>query len=278
MLLYNYAIKLKQSSLILQLSMLHVMPKLQIDQTIMAVMELIKLLQGDCLVKMGEITDNSIDMVCCDMPYGTTNCKWDSVICLESLWRQYDRIVKPNGAIVLFAQTPFDKVLGVSNLTDLRYEIIWDKPSGTGFFNAKKMPMKSHENILVFYKKLPTYNPQMTDGHVRKTAGRKEIGSELYGKGIKKTHYDSTDRYPRSIQRFSKGSRINGLHPTQKPVALIEWLIQTYSNPGDTVLDNAMGSGTTGVACKNLGRKFFGIELDSGYFKIAQNRIREGIA
>ncbi len=241
---------------------------------------MIKLLQGDCLVKMGEIADNSIDMVCCDMPYGTTNCEWDSVICLDLLWLQYDRIVKPSGAIILFAQTPFDKVLGVSNLADLRYEIIWDKPSATGFLNAKKMPMKAHENILVFYKKLPTYNPQITSGHVKKTSGAssKRVNCELYGKAVGETYYSSTERYPRSIQRFSKGNRIGGLHPTQKPFALIKWLIKTYSNAGDTVLDNAMGSGTTGVACKNLGRKFVGIELDSGYFKIAQNRIEEGIA
>ncbi|MGH1372939.1 MAG: DNA-methyltransferase [Cellvibrionaceae bacterium] len=234
---------------------------------------MIDLKHGDCLQLMEEIPSGTVDMVCCDMPYGTTNCKWDSVIDLERLWQHYDRVVKPDGAIVLFAQTPFDKVLGVSNLENLRYEIIWEKPAATGFFNAKKMPLKAHENILVFYRKLPKYNPQKTTGHTRKTAGRKEIGSEVYGKGVKKTNYDSTERYPRSVQKVSRESKVGGLHPTQKPVPLIEWLISTYTDNGDTVLDNTMGSGTTGVACKNLGRKFIGMELDARYFDIAKERI-----
>jgi site-specific DNA-methyltransferase (adenine-specific) len=237
---------------------------------------MINLLYGDCLELMTEIPDNSVDMICCDMPYGTTNCKWDSPIDLPRLWEQYGRIAKDNAAIVLFAQTPFDKVLGVSNLEQLRYEIIWEKPAATGFFNAKRMPLKAHENILVFYKKLPTYNPQKTTGHIRKTAGRKEIGSEVYGKGVKKTNYDSTERYPRSVQRYSKDSRIGGMHPTQKPVALIEWLIRTYTNKADTVLDNCMGSGTTGEACLNLDRRFIGMELDREYFDVASSRLERG--
>ena len=167
---------------------------------------MIRLLQGDCLVRMREIEDRSVDLVCCDMPYGTTQCKWDAQIDLKELWAHYKRITKPNAAIILFAQTPFDKVLGTSNLEWLRYEWIWEKPAATGFFNAKKMPLKAHENILVFYNMLPTYNPQKTTGHVRKTAGRKEIGSEVYGKGVKKTNYDSTERYPRSVQKYSRGS------------------------------------------------------------------------
>ena len=231
------------------------------------------LLLGDCLDLMADIPDNSIDMICCDMPYGTTKCKWDTPIDLQRLWAHYKRITKENAAIVLFAQTPFDKVLGVSNLEWLRYEWVWEKPAATGFFNAKKMPLKAHENILIFYNKLPTYNPQKTSGHVRKTAGRIEIGSEVYGKGIKKTHYDSTDRYPRSVQRHSKDTRIGGLHPTQKPVALIEMLIRTYTNLGETVLDNCMGSGTAGVACLNTGRHFVGIELDEKYFDVARTRL-----
>lgn len=234
---------------------------------------MIRLLQGDCLTRMNEIEDSSVDLICCDMPYGTTQCKWDALIDLQLLWDQYKRITKPNAAIILFAQTPFDKVLGSSNLEWLRYEWIWEKPAATGFFNAKKMPLKAHENILVFYNKLPTYNPQKTTGHPRKTAGRKEIGSEVYGKGVKKTNYDSTERYPRSIQTYSRGSKVSGLHPTQKPVDLLEYLIKTYSNEGETVLDNTMGSGTTGVACKNLGRKFIGIEIDQKYFDVASERI-----
>jgi len=214
---------------------------------------------GDCLKIMGDIKSHSIDMVCCDLPYGTTQCKWDSVIDLESLWAHYGRICKENAVIALFAQTPFDKVLGVSKLDWLRYEIIWEKPAATGFFNSKKMPLKAHENILVFYKSLPTYNPQMTHGHERKTSGRLEIGSEIYGKGVKKTHYDSTSRYPRSVQKVSKENKLAKLHPTQKPVPLLEWLINTYTNEGDTVLDNCMGSGSAGVACKNTKRNFIGL-------------------
>lgn len=229
--------------------------------------------QGDCLDNMSCLPDDSVDMVCCDMPFGTTKCKWDTAIDLERLWGQYRRIAKPNAAIVLFAQTPFDKVLGASNLEWLRYEWIWEKSAATGFFNANKMPLKAHENILVFYDKLPKYYPQKTSGHARKTASRKEIGSEVYGKGTKKTRYDSTERYPRSVQCFSKGSRIGSLHPTEKPVELIEYLVRTYTDPGDTVLGNCMGSGTTGVACRNTGRNFLGIEINPVFFDIAAQRL-----
>ena len=228
---------------------------------------------GDCIELMSTIPDGSVDMVCCDMPYGTTKCKWDAVIDLQLMWGHYRRITKPDAAIVLFSQSPFDKVLGVSNLSQLRYEWIWEKPAATGFFNANKMPLKAHENILVFYDKLPTYNPQKTQGHERKVTKRKEIGSEVYGKGRKLTEYDSTERYPRSVQRFSSGTRVKGLHPTQKPVELVEMLIRTYTNEGDTVLDNCMGSGTTGVAATNTGRSFIGIEIDPDYFEIAKGRL-----
>ncbi len=234
----------------------------------------LNLIQGDCLSKLNIIPSGTVDMVLADPPYGTTSCKWDSVISLPEMWHQLKRVIKPNGAIILMSQTPFDKVLGCSNLEMLRYEWIWEKPAATGFFNAKKMPLKAHENILVFYQKLPTYNPQKTTGHKRKTAGRKEIGSEVYGKGVKKTNYDSTDRYPRSVQLVSKGSKLNGLHPTQKPVDLMRYLIETYTDKGDVVLDFAMGSGTTGVAALNCDRSFIGIELDEGYFKIADQRIK----
>jgi len=208
------------------------------------------------------------------MPYGTTQCKWDSLIDLDLLWTEYNRICKPNAAVVLFAQTPFDKALGASNLKNLKYEIIWEKTSATGHLNAKKMPMKAHENILVFYKKLPIYNPQKTQGHARKTSKTgKKYDSDCYGDEKEKPFYDSTERYPRSVQVFPTDKQTLKLHPTQKPVALIEWLIRTYSNEGDIVLDNTMGSGTTGVACKNLGREFIGIELDETYFNIASERI-----
>ena len=174
------------------------------------------LMLGDCLERMKEIPAGTVDMVLADIPYGTTSCKWDTVIDLPLMWEQLKRVIKPNGAIVLTAQTPFDKVLGVSNLPMLKYEWIWDKPAATGFFNAKKMPMKAHENILVFYNKLPTYNPQKTQGHKRKTSSRVDINSECYGKAFKKTNYDSTERYPRSIQRFSSNKQKINFHPTQR--------------------------------------------------------------
>lgn len=236
---------------------------------------MIRLLQGDCLTKMKDINSKSIDLVCCDMPYGTTNCRWDAVINLDELWAHYNRIVKPNGAIILFAQTPFDKVLGVSNLKDLRYEIVWEKTNPTGHLNAKRMPMKAHENILVFYKQLPTYNPQKTTGHARKSATKRKDVTQIYNdQSFSELPYDSTERYPRSVLRLKSDKQTSKLHPTQKPLALIEWIVKTYSNEGDTVLDNTMGSGTTGVACKNLGRRFIGIEIDKQYFEVASQRIK----
>lgn len=238
---------------------------------------MIKLMLGDCLERMEEIESGSVDMVLTDPPYGTTQCKWDSMIDLDLMWEQLKRIIKPTGAIVLFAQTPFDKVLGCSNLGMLRYEWIWEKGNATGFFNANKMPLKAHENILVFYNHLPTYNPQKTQGHVRKTAGKKPINSEVYSNTITKSYYDSTSRYPRSVQKFSSDKQKENYHPTQKPVALVEYLINTYTNEVETVLDFTMGSGTTGVAAKKLGREFIGIEMDDGYFKTAKERITQTV-
>jgi len=187
------------------------------------------------------------------------------------LWEQYKRVIKERGAIVLTAQTPFDKVLGASNLQMMKYEWIWEKPNASGQLNAKKMPLKAHENILVFYKKLPTYNPQFEwkEPYTIQRTGYK--GSENYGKQADHTTVSDGRRYPRSVNTFGRDKE--KLHPTQKPVALFEYLIKTYTNEGDTVLDNVMGSGTTGVACKNLNRNFIGIELDEEYFKIAQSRI-----
>lgn len=213
-------------------------------------------------------------MVLADLPYGTTQNKWDSVLPLDRLWAEYWRILKPNGVVALTAQTPFDKVLGVSCLRYLRYEWIWEKTEATGHLNAKRCPMKAHENVLVFYRRLPTYNPQKTKGHVRKTATQVNAKqSTNYGEAGNKPPYDSTERYPRSVQVFSTDKQLSKLHPTQKPIALMEYLIRTYTKPGETVLDNTMGSGTTGVACVNTGRKFIGMEKEDGYFTIASERI-----
>lgn len=233
--------------------------------------------KGDCLEVMKSIPDKSIDMVLCDLPYGTTRNKWDAVIDLDSLWSQYERIIKDNGAIVLFAQTPFDKVLGSSNLKLLKYEWIWDKKLATGHLNAKKMPMKRHENILVFYKKLPIYNAQMSIGKPYNKGGI--LGKTAnYGKQREVENKSETGhRYPTSIIQFSNANRKNRVHPTQKPVELLEYLIKTYTNEGELVLDNCMGSGSTGVACQNTGRKFIGIELDDKYFEISKNRLNEAV-
>ncbi len=233
------------------------------------------LMHGDCIERMKEIHDGSVDMILADPPYGTTACKWDSIIPLETMWEQLKRVIKPNGAIVMTASQPFTTTLIASNMKMFRYDWVYDKNTVTGFLNAKKMPLRSHESILVFYGKLPTYNPQKTQGHKRKTASRNLNHSDCYGKHTKKTVYDSTERYPRSVQRFSSEKQKINLHPTQKPVALMEYLIKTYTNEGETVLDFTMGSGTTGVACVKTGRSFIGIELEEKYFNIAHKRIND---
>ena len=229
------------------------------------------LMLGDCLDRMKEIESGTVDMILCDLPYGTTCCSWDVVIPFENLWVEYERVIKPNGAIVLFGSHPFSAVLACSNLEMFRYEWIWEKPSATGFLNADKQPLRAHENILVFYKSLPTYNPQKTFGHERKKSKRKNIGSAHYGKQLNIKDYDSTERYPRTVQVFSKD--YPSIHDTQKPVALCEYLIRTYTNDGELVLDNTMGSGTTGVACVNTRRRFIGIENDQQTFNEAKERI-----
>ena len=231
----------------------------------------INLIQGDCLEKMKEIPDKTIDMILCDLPYGKTRNKWDSVISRDKLWEQYNRIIKDNGAIVLFAQTPFDKVLGSSNLKMLKYEWIWEKEQGTGFLNAKKMLLKN-ENILIFYKKPPIYNPQMKKG--KPYTLERNTFTVNYGKQVDMVRTENTgERYPLTILKFKRDKE--KLHPTQKPVALLECLIKTYTNEGEIVLDNCMGSGSTGVACINTNRNFIGIEKDENYFNIACNRIKE---
>lgn len=235
-----------------------------------------ELIQGDCLEKMRDIPDGSINMVLADPPYGTTDCKWDSVVDLGAMWKQLNRVIKTNGVIVLFGSEPFSSTLRMSNIKNYKYDIIWDKVNIGNPLNAKKMPLKSHENISIFYKKLPTYKPQKTDLHLKRTAKQYKV-SDNYSKGKSKEGYTSEliGKYPKSILKISNYLRKNKLHPTQKPIALMEYLIKTYTNAGETVLDFTMGSGTTGVACANLSRRFIGIELDEKYFKIAYDRIYE---
>ena len=234
----------------------------------------IELIKGDCLEVMKDIPDKSIDMILCDLTYGTTACKWDSVIPFEPLWEQYNRIIKDNGAIVLFGSEPFSSALRMSNIKKYKYDLKWQKDQGSDFMLAKKKPLKDYEDIMVFYKKQPTYNPQMREGFKKWT--KKDTGNNIIGhlgkqekSQIKQSIGDK--RYPISILKFNRIR--NGLHPTQKPVELLEWLIKTYTNEGETVLDNCMGSGSTGVACLNTNRKFIGIEKDDKYFDIAYNRI-----
>lgn len=233
---------------------------------------MIKLMHGDCLELMKEIPNQSVDMILCDLPYGTTQNKWDSVLPLDKLWAEYRRVCK--GAIVLTAQAPFDKVLGVSNLPMLKYEWIWRKEAGTGFLNAKKAPLKNHENVLVFYDKPPTYNPQMLTGfkpyRQKKGGGTSNYGADSVDVVVTESN---GERYPLTVLDFPRDK--GKFHPTQKPVALMEYLVLTYTDEGDTVLDNTMGSGTTGVACMNTGRKFIGMEQDAKYFEIAQKRIHD---
>lgn len=280
-----------------------------------------ELYYDDCFNTFPIIPDKSIDAIIADMPFGTTNCKWDVVLPLNDyvkvgkhflskdkyylenfmhglkkedidilwnnnkkhgLWHHYERIIKDDGVIILFAQTPFDKVLGSSNLKLLRYEWIWEKTQATGYFNAKIMPMKAHENILVFYKKPPKYNPQKTTGHKPINTYTKKMEvcnkTEIYGK-VKRdiSGGGDTDRYPRSVQVFASDKQINKLngtiHSTQKPLALLEYLVKTYTNEGDLILDNCMGSGTTNLACLKLNRRSIGIEKDEKIFNNAVNRL-----
>lgn len=240
------------------------------------------LINADCFDIFPHIADKSIDAIICDLPYGTTKCKWDSILDLDKLWVEYKRVLKDDGIAILFAQTPFDKVLGCSNLKWLKYEWIWEKTEATGFLNASKMPMKAHENILIFYDKYKKFYPQKTDGHkpanycVRKAEVANK--TELYGTVKKDIRAGgNTDRFPRSVQKFSSDkqkNKSNGtLHPTQKPIALLEMLIKSYTDEGDMILDNTMGSGTTNLACLKLSRKSIGIEKEKRYYDIAVKRM-----
>ena len=239
-------------------------------------MNQIQIKQGDCLELMKDIPDKSIDMVLCDLPYGTTRNKWDSVIPLDRLWEQYKRVIKENGAIVLFSAEPFTSLLITSNIQQFRYDLIWSKTQGSDFLNANRKPLRSHENICVFYKKQPTYNPQKTDGKPYKPKSG-ETTSTNFGKFNGNHHTENKDgkRYPLSVLRFSGEHNRGKQHPTQKPTNLLEWLIKTYTNENETVLDNCMGSGSTGVACINTNRNFIGYELDEHYFQIAKERLEQ---
>jgi site-specific DNA-methyltransferase (adenine-specific) len=235
----------------------------------------IELWQGDCLELMKNIADNSVDMILTDPPYGTTACKWDSVIPFEPLWEQYNRIIKDNGAVVLFGSEPFSTLLRYSNLKMYKYDYVWIKTKAGNFALSRKNPMKLHENVMVFYKKFPTYNLwnlKKLDKPI--SSSRKNKGANL-GHCVDKGGYEQTETgFHKTTLYFSnKSGKGYSFHPTQKPVDLLEYLIKTYTNEGDVVLDNCMGSGSTGVACVNTNRNFIGIELDKGYFDIAKERI-----
>lgn len=254
----------------------------------------IQIINGDCLEVMSEIPDGSIDLIVCDLPYGqTARNRWDIIIPFEPLWKQYKRIVKPNAAIILFANGMFTADLMQSNRKMWKYNIVWEKTQPTGHLNARKMPLRNHEDICVFfngfpehgdicvfYKNPPVYNPQKTKGHNRKISKAEHKSnckmSTDYGK-YKFTSYDSTERYPKSVWKYPKDTQKSAIHPTQKPLALVKDIIKTYSNEGDTVLDNCFGSNTTGIACVELDRKYIGIEKDISFFRLGKERIEKTI-
>lgn len=247
--------------------------------------EPVRLMLGDCLERMAEIEDGSVDLVLADLPYGTTACKWDVVIPFEPLWAHYRRLLKPRGAVVLTASQPFTSMLVMSNPKWFRYEWVWRKNAGSNFGVTKWQPMKEHETILVFYDAFGTYNAQMER---RRGCGAEMVRAGIRSHGSGKDHrylasdsgYDTSTRDPdkRVPSSVIEANRERGLHPTQKPVALMEYLARTYSNEGETVLDNAFGSCTTGVACVNTGRNFIGIEKDPRHFEIGRRRVAEAEA
>lgn len=232
------------------------------------------LMHGDCLERMKEIPDGSVDAVICDPPYEKTIQKWDKHIDFKKMWRQLDRITKSNSAILIFAKPPFDKLLACSNIENYRYDWIWEKSRATGHYNSSIMPLQAHESICVFYKNQPTYNPQKTTGHKPVNKFYTRTSGGCYGHGEKITSGGgSTERFPRSVLKYKPVHNKNRLHSNQKPVDLVEFFVKTYTNEGETVLDFTMGSGTTGVAAANTGRRFIGIELDDKYYQIAKERI-----
>lgn len=234
----------------------------------------ITLYNNDCLIQMQSIKDKSIDMILCDLPYGMTKNKWDSVIPFEKLWKEYHRIIKENGAIVLFGSQPFTSLLVTSNLKYFRYSLVWEKNKFSDFLNAKRKPMKVNEDILIFYKKQPTYNPQywFSTPYTRWNTQQAVDKQTNYG-SHKENIAESKDgkRLPTTVLKFNRVERPE--HPTQKPVDLLEWLIKTYSNENETILDNCMGVGSTGIACKNLKRNFIGIEIEKKYYDIALDKL-----
>lgn len=233
---------------------------------------MIDLYQGDCLDEMDKVADHTVDMIFTDLPYGTTKNTWDVPIPLDKLWEQYRRILKPGGAVLLFAQMPFGADLINSNRRWYRYEWIWHKTMPVGFLNANRMPLRTHENILVFYEHLPTYHPQKTPGKPY-TALRSARATHNYGHFDRATTINDGERCPRDVLTFSNGNNASKIHPTEKPVDLLEYMIRTYTDVGDTVLDSCMGSGSYGVACQHIGRSFIGIEKDPEYFEAARKRI-----
>ena len=239
----------------------------------------VNLMHGDCLKRMSEIPDGSVDMILADLPYGTTACKWDVVIPFEPLWKHYWRVIKANGAVVLFGSEPFSSHLRIYSLKEYRYDWIWNKVKPTGFQIVKHKPMQKNECISVFYKKSGSYRPQKVKKNKPRARGKRSHAKDnalpLNDKFLTGSinYWD----YPQTILEYSNANQTNRMHPTQKPVALLEYLIRTYTNEGETVLDNVMGSGSTGVACLNTQRKFIGIEKDDAYFEIAKKRIGESL-
>jgi site-specific DNA-methyltransferase (adenine-specific) len=239
---------------------------------------MIDLRKGDCLELMKDLPDKSIDAIIADLPYGMTKNNWDSVLPVDKLWEEYNRIIKDNGAIILFGNQPFSSTLIMSNLKMFRYSLVWEKNKFSDFLNAKRKPMKIHEDILIFYKKQPTYNIQYWYGEPYKRWNTQEAVDKQTNYGNHKLNVsESKDgkRLPTTVLKFNRVERPS--HPTEKPIDLMEWLIKTYTNENDTVLDNTMGSGTTGVACINTNRNFIGMELDDKYFEIAEKRINDTI-
>lgn len=235
-----------------------------------------KFFHGDCLDIMPQLESNSVDMILCDLPYGTTQNKWDSIIPLDKLWKEYERIIKPNGAIILTSAEPFTSALVMSNLKLFRYDIIWEKQKGSDPLNANRKPLRSHENILLFYKKQPIYNPQFWYGEPYSGRKDKSVKSSNFGIANIVSGNGSKDgkRFPKTIIKFSnEGMNSANLHPTQKPIELFEYLIKTYTNEGDIVLDNCAGSGTTAIACINTNRHFIVIEKDYEYYKVMSERV-----
>lgn len=236
----------------------------------------VDLYNGDCLEESLNIKNNSVDLILTDLPYGVLNkrTEWDAIIPFEKMWEMVDRILKPNGAFITTSKQPFTSQLIMSNIKDFRYTLVWEKSKSTGYLNSKRMPLVSHEDIVVFYKKLPPYNPQMTQG-IPYDKGKAVRDTESYGKQTTAIHVknDTGMRYPRSVQYFVTAESEGGFHPTQKPIKLFEWLIKTYTNENDVVCDITMGSGTTGVSAVNTNRNFIGIEKDKSYFKVSKDRI-----